>query len=74
MGKKPRFTVGQTVVALKETRGSYEPSTCKVGEKMEVNEIKRCGDTFQYTCGYDGYTLLEEELATPREYAKKEYS
>ena len=67
----PKYHIGQTVVALTSVMGSYEPSRCSVGEKMRVEKVERHGNTYQYTCGYDGYELLESQLTTPLGYTKK---
>lgn len=70
MSKKPKFSIGDTVFAKVSTQGSYEPSHCRVGEKMKVKEIRECGNTFEYTCGYDGYILKENELMSKKEFIK----
>lgn len=66
--ESPKFVIGETVVAMTTVRGSYEPTTCTIGEKMVVNKIEKCGDTFKYTCGYDGYELYENQLMSVKEY------
>ena len=48
--------------------GSYEPSVCYPGDKITIQgiNVKNRGgyNTFEYTCDYDGYQFLEDELST----------
>lgn len=69
MDRKPKFNIGDTVYNTVERRGSYEPSVCHPHERMKVEEVSRHGNTFEYTCGYDGYVFKESELMSPQEYA-----
>lgn len=66
--KNPKFSIGETVVATVSVRGSREPSMCSVGMKMMVEGIEKCGDTYKYICGYDGYELYENQLLSVEEY------
>lgn len=68
--RKPKFNIGDIVYNKVSVRGSYEPSICNKHEKLTVDKVERCGDTFQYTCGFNGYTFKENELMTPAEYAQ----
>lgn len=66
---KPKFCIGDIVYNKIPKQGSYEPSTCKPFEQLTVDKVEKHGNTFQYTCGYDGYTFTENELMSPCEYA-----
>lgn len=68
MSKQPKYQLGQTVVNLVSTRGSYEPSICNKYEKMTIDKMEIHGNTYMYTCGYDGYQFLEDELMSLGEY------
>lgn len=69
MSNKPRFNIGDTVITKVSVRGSYEPSVCSVHDKLTVEEIKRHGNTFLYTCDkWDGYQIKEEDLMSVKEY------
>lgn len=68
MARQPRFNIGDTVYTKVSVRGSFEPSFCHVGEKMEVLKVENYGDGYIYTCSYDGYRLKEDQLMTKEEY------
>ena len=68
MSKTPKYSLGQTVVNLVSKKGSYEPSMCDKYEKMTVDKVKVSGNTYVYTCGYDGYRFSEHELVSLEEY------
>lgn len=66
-----KFNIGDTVYNIVSKHGSYEPSTCSPFTKLSVDKIEKYGDTFRYTCGYDGYVFAEGELMSSKEYAAK---
>ena len=68
MSKTPKYSLGQTVVKKKKKKGSYEPSMCGKYEKMTVDKVEVSGNTYVYTCGYDGYRFSEHELVSLEEY------
>lgn len=68
MSKSPKYNLGQTVVNIVSKRGSYEPSMCDKYEQMTVDKVEVYGNTYRYTCGYDGYQFLEHELVSLEEY------
>ena len=71
MSKTPKYSLGQTVVNLVSKKGSYEPSMCGKYEKMTVDKVEVSGNTYAYTCGYDGYDgyrFSEHELVSLEEY------
>lgn len=70
MKNKPRFNIGDTIITKVSVRGSSEPSFCQVHEKLEINEVRKYGDTFQYSCGYDNYLLTEDQIMSIKEYKK----
>jgi len=67
---KPKFKIGQTVYNTVSCIGSYEPSRCGKYEKLKISKIEQQGDTFVYTCDYDGYKFKENELITRAEYKR----
>lgn len=68
---KPKFEIGQVVYNTVSRRGSYEPSMCKPYTKLTINGVEKHGDTFEYTCGFDGYCFTEDELMSAKEYAEQ---
>lgn len=67
--KKNKFNIGDKVVNKVYKRGSYEPSTLNPWNVVIVEAFEQQGDTYLYTCGYDGYQFLENELMSVQEYA-----
>lgn len=67
---KPKYNIDDTVVAKISVRGSSEPSFCHVGESMVIRKVEKTPKGFCYTCGYDGYELMEDEIE--RDYGKRE--
>lgn len=67
----PKFSIGQEVINLVSRRGSYEPSVCCRYEHMTVDKVEVSGNTYQYTCGYDGYQFLEDELVSVEEFRRE---
>lgn len=67
---KPKFEIGQTVYNAISKRGSYEPSTCQPYTALVIDKVEKHGDTFEYTCGFDGYCFVEDELMSAKEYAE----
>lgn len=68
---KPRFNVGDIVYNKVPKDGSYEPDTCNKHEKFTIDKVESFGNTFMYTCGYNGYIFEENELMSPKEYARQ---
>lgn len=67
---KPRFNIGDTVYNKVARKGSYEPSICAKMSKLTVDKVAKCGDSFKYTCDYDGYEFMEDELMDKEEAIK----
>lgn len=67
---KPKFQVGDYVSNKVSKKGSYEPSICNPYTRLEINAIRKSGNTFVYTCGFDGYEFTEDELLSPNEYVE----
>lgn len=64
----PKFSIGQEVVNTVSKRGIYEPSVCTKYERMIIDKVEVFGETYQYTCGYDGYQFLENELISVEDF------
>lgn len=60
--RKPKFQIGDLVTSKVEVKGSYEPSILRAGEGTYIDGIRRWGDSYIYTCGYDGYEIKEKDL------------
>lgn len=65
---KPRFSIGDYVYNKVARRGSYEPSICNKYSEICIESVRKCGDTFFYICGYNGYKFKEDELMSEEEY------
>lgn len=63
-----KFNIGDSVITKVSKRGSYEPSFCRVNEKMTVDGIEKHGSVIHYICGFDGYDFTEDELMSVDEY------
>lgn len=68
MANQPKFRIGEIVYNKVSTRGSYGPSFCNPHERMTIDKIERCDNSFQYTCGYNGYKFMEDQLMSRKEY------
>lgn len=66
--KSPKFSIGQIVYNKVSIRGSYEPSICKSFERLTIDKVEIFGNTYKYTCGYDGYEFTEDDLMSVEEY------
>lgn len=64
---KPRFNIGDIVFNKVERKGSYESSICPKRSKLSVDKVERMGDSFKYTCDFDGYVFKEDELMSRSE-------
>ena len=66
---KPKFYLGQTVVALKEARGGKSYSSyCRKGEQTKVYKIEYGKDYCSYICSPEGFRFKESELCTVKEF------
>ena len=67
-GQRQKFSIGDIVYNKVSTRGSYEPSMCDPNTRLKIEGVQKRGDTFLYTCDYDGYIFKEDELMSVQEY------
>lgn len=65
-----KFSIGENVITKVTRRGSYEPSILPINSKVSIQKIEKVGDSFEYTCGYDGYHFKEDELMSIDEYSE----